>query len=120
MSAESNRDPLTERIDIDGWNSLDRRWRDRVDTTSGLALAVEALRRVVELRDLLAESGSSQTTRAVMLNVVVNELFATMVRERSGPSAAVPHGTGSQIVRALYDAGIMTPAEYRSAVGEDA
>ena len=102
------------RIDVDGWNSLDPRWRDRVDAESSLALAVEALRRTIELRDLLAESGSVETTRALMLNGVLNALYECIFRERMGPEAPLPHGTGAGIVRALQDAGVLGATEYRS------
>ena len=73
MTSDGSPEHLQSRIDVDGWNSLDPRWRDRVDPTSGLALTVEALRRSIELRDVLAESGSRETVRALMLTAVLNE-----------------------------------------------
>jgi hypothetical protein len=115
MTSAGDPQSLHAQIDVDGWNSLDPRWRDRVDATSGLALTVETLRRAVELRDVLAESGSRQTIRALFLTDVVNELLAAMVRDRAGPDVEIPFGTGPDIVGSLYDRGIMTPSEYRSA-----
>src|SRR5215467_2822315 len=120
MTSEGECSGLHARIDVDGWNSLDPRWRDRVDATSALALSVEALRRGIELRDVLAESGSPETTRALMLNDVIVELFHAMVRDRAGPDAGMPRGTGPEIVESLYGRDIMTRAEYRSAPPGDA
>jgi hypothetical protein len=114
VSSSNDQPPLEARVDVDGWNSLHPKWRERVDADSGLALTVEALRRAVELRDVLAESGSTQTVRALMLVDVLNELYPMMVRDRVGPKAAVPHGAMAEIVESLHDRGIMTRSEYRS------
>jgi hypothetical protein len=120
MTHERDSQPLEARIDADGWNSLHPKWRERIDANSGLALTIEALRRAVELRDVLAESGSKQTVRALMLVAVLNELYPAMVRDRVGPEAEVPHGRMTEIVESLHDRGIMSRAEYSSVLPGDA
>jgi hypothetical protein len=102
----------------DGWTWADDRWRERVEQSNDLALVVEALRRVIDLRDTLAESGSQDTVRALFLTDVLNTLFEVVVRRRAtelGFVADPPHGTGAEIVEALYEAGLLKPSTYRPA-----
>ena len=56
---------------------------ERVDTESHLALAVEVLRRTIDLRDALAAAGSDETSQALILNDVVNAIYELAVSERA-------------------------------------
>lgn len=105
--------------DSDGWRWWAPHWDRRVATDSLLALAVEAVRRGVDLRDACAESGEDNglTTRALFLMRVLNLLYERVVAERAetlGLTVTVPHGTGVEIVQQLLEAGLMTPEEYRA------
>lgn len=63
-------------MDVDAaWLWQDPRWRERVGDDLQ-ATADEALRRAVDLRDVLAMGGGSETTRAIMLVDVLNHLRA--------------------------------------------
>ena len=64
------------------WNWSDPRWRERV---SGDVRATyrEALRRSVDLRDVLAEDGDQTVARAVFLVDVLNELRGVIDLEES-------------------------------------
>jgi len=65
------------------WTWSDPRWRDRVgDNTE--ATVREALRRAVDLRDTLAESGNSDAGRAVYLVDVLNQLARLQGFDTSG------------------------------------
>ena len=101
--------------DSDGWRWWTPHWDRRVATDSVLALAVEALRRGIDLRDACAESGEDKglTTRALLLMEVLNLLYGCVVAERAGPTMAVPHGTGAEIVQQLFESGFLSPEEYR-------
>jgi hypothetical protein len=104
--------------DSDGWVWSDPHWRDRVSGESILALAVEALRRCVDLRDASAANAPDLTARALSLNAVLNDLCDRAVAERAAALATTvetPHGTGAEIVHQLQVAGLLTPDEYRSA-----
>jgi hypothetical protein len=103
--------------DLDGWHALDPRWQERVDETDALALVVEAGRRATDLRDVLAEAGSAETSRALLLNTVLNSLFDLLVRERAdglGLSTDPPHGRWSDTVPLLHESGLLSEAAYRS------
>src|ERR1700737_2124902 len=103
--------------DIDGWNWIDPRRRERVSEHSVLALTVEALRRCVDLRDAAAANLAHLTARALLLNAVLNALYEQVVAERALAQTVeidTPHGTGAEIVRELQAAGILTVDEYRS------
>jgi hypothetical protein len=105
--------------DSDGWAWSDPRWRERVSRESDLALAVEALRRCIDLRDASAANAPHLTARALHLNAVLNALYEQVVVERAallGIEIDVPHGTGAEIVHELQVAGILTAEEYRSTV----
>jgi hypothetical protein len=58
---------------MDGWTWSEPRWRSRVEADAE-ATVREALRRAVDLRDTLAEAGSSDTARALCLVDVLNHL----------------------------------------------
>jgi hypothetical protein len=58
---------------VSGWMSSDPRWRVSVGSNAEATLR-EALRRAVDLRDTLADAGSSDTSRAVFLVDVLNHL----------------------------------------------
>jgi hypothetical protein len=55
------------------WKWHDPEWRERVGPDTE-ATTREALRRAVDLRDTLAETGSKQTARALVLVDVLNHL----------------------------------------------
>jgi len=55
------------------WKWHDPEWRERVGADAE-ATTREALRRAVDLRDTLAETGSNQTARALFLVDVLNHL----------------------------------------------
>jgi hypothetical protein len=58
---------------MSGWVWSDPRWRASVGSDAEAVLR-EALRRAVDLRDTLAEAGSSDRSRAVFLVDVLNHL----------------------------------------------
>ncbi len=109
----------------DSWMWDDLHWDQRVDADNNLALAVEALRRAVDLRDACAESewesrereeNKGLTSRALFLVSVLNALLEREVFERMealGLKMACPNGTGVEIVQQLLEAGVLTPDEYR-------
>lgn len=102
----------------DGWRWADPRWEQRVSRDSTLALAVEALRRTVDLRDAAAAGAEHLTARALLLNAVVNALYARLVEERAaslGVRVEAPNGTGAEIVEKLTALGLLSVDEYRSA-----
>jgi hypothetical protein len=111
--------------DSDGWMWEDLHWDQRVAAYSNLALAVEALRRAVDLRDACAKSewagrerqeNRGLTSRALYLVSVLNALFEREVAERAealGLVMACPHGTGAEIVQHLLEAGVLMSEEYR-------
>jgi hypothetical protein len=102
----------------DGWNWSDPHWRQRVETSSALALTLEALRRAVDLRDACAESGEGKglTARALFLVDVLNPLLERLVAERSvalNLTTITPTGLVIEIIQGLSDAGVLTSEEYR-------
>jgi hypothetical protein len=102
----------------DGWRWWTPHWDRRVATDSPLALTVEALRRVVELRDAPAESGEDGglTLRTLHLVSILNHLYDHLVAERAeslGLTMDPPHGYVADIVKELLEAGILTPDEYQ-------
>ena len=119
---ESNQEPRNIRwrmeAESDGWRWWTPHWDKRVATDSVLALAVEAVRRGIDLRDACAESGEDKglTNRALFLMQALNLIYECAVAERAVAldlTVEVPHGTGAEIARQLLDAGILTPEEFR-------
>jgi hypothetical protein len=103
----------------DGWKWWDPHWDQRVAMGSTLALAVEALRRAVDLRDACAESGEDNglTSRALFLVDVLNPLLEHEVQQRAEvlrPFIADPRETLTEHVQHLLVAGVLTPEEYRA------
>jgi hypothetical protein len=111
--------------DSDGWKWWTPYWDQRVSTDSTLALAVEALRRGVDLRDACAEIESANreagenkrlTLRTLHLIQVLNALLDRAVAERADAlhlTVDRPHDPLSDMVRQLSEAGILTAEEYR-------
>ena len=103
--------------EVDGWKWTDPHWERRVSTESPLALAVEALRHGIDLRDASAESGEEMglTARSLILLSILNRLYESIAQERAislGLTVDVPWGTGAQIVQKLVELGILTPGEW--------
>ncbi len=100
--------------DIAGWKWIDPNRDRRVSTESPLALAIEALRHGIDLRDASAESGEEEglTARSLILLSILNQLFDIIVQERAfslGLTIEVPRGTGSEIAQKLMD---LAPEEW--------
>jgi hypothetical protein len=100
---ESNQEPPGVRwraeAESDGWRWWTPHWDKRVATDSVLALAVEAVRRGIDLRDACAESGDDKglTLRALFLMEALNLIYERVVAERAealGLTIAVPRGGG--------------------------
>src|ERR1700722_12379660 len=88
--------------DSDGWRWWTPHWDQRLATDSVLALAVEALRRGIDLRDAAADNGEDDglAARALLLVAVLILLYRRAAAERAetlGLTAVVPSGTGAEI-----------------------
>jgi hypothetical protein len=107
-----------QRSEPDGWTWSDPHWRDRVSSSSLLAMGVEAVRRGIDLRDVIAtgQCDAKTSLRAVLLLDTLNELLAYAVEERARAldiTPAIPSGTGYEIALDLLDNELLTSEEYR-------
>jgi len=103
--------------EIDGWKWTDPNWKRRVSTESPVALALEALRHGVDLRDASAESGEEMglTARSLILVSILNSLLDSIVEERAsslGLTIDVPHGIGAETAQKLMELGVLTSEEW--------